>query len=34
MLLDKFTALTQYIYHLGKELKQRLALIIENQLAL
>lgn len=31
MLLDKFIALTKYIYYLTKELNQRLALVIENQ---
>ena len=31
MLLDKFTALTKYLYHLTKELSHRLALVIENQ---
>jgi uncharacterized membrane protein YobD (UPF0266 family) len=34
MLIDKFTALTKYIYYLAKELKQRLALVVENQQAL
>lgn len=34
MLIDKFSALTKYIYHLTKELSHRIALVIENQQAL
>jgi hypothetical protein len=31
MLLDKFVALTKYIYYLTKELNHRLVLVIEHQ---